>query len=330
MSQGAGPYIGCDLTSRKRDRQVTILGVTSRRSIMPGRSHVTDLVPPAPAQIVTQLSQEVIDKSQRNRYSEAMDNPLILSIFPGIDLLGRGFEAEGFCVVRGPDILWGGTILSFHPTPGKFAGIIGGSPCQDFSKKRRDPPSGNGLRMLGEYKRVVMEALPDWFLLENVPQVPDIEIPGYSIQRFDLNANECGLPQNRLRHFQYGSRHGLVITPERLPRFRNCQPTCLATEGKLKDRRDWGDFCQLQGLPRDFDLPGLSIAQKYSAVGNGVPIPMGQAIARAIRAARLERSKVRLCLCGCGRLLSGHQRAATAACRKRLERSRKGLERVRM
>jgi len=25
---------------------------------------------------------------------------LVLSIFPGIDLLGRGFEAEGFCVVR--------------------------------------------------------------------------------------------------------------------------------------------------------------------------------------------------------------------------------------
>ncbi len=32
---------------------------------------------------------------------------LVLSVFPGIDLLGRGFEAEGFCVVRGPDLLWG-------------------------------------------------------------------------------------------------------------------------------------------------------------------------------------------------------------------------------
>ena len=25
---------------------------------------------------------------------------LVLSLFPGVDLLGRGFEAEGFCVVR--------------------------------------------------------------------------------------------------------------------------------------------------------------------------------------------------------------------------------------
>lgn len=28
---------------------------------------------------------------------------LILSIFPGIDILGRAFEEEGYCVVRGPD-----------------------------------------------------------------------------------------------------------------------------------------------------------------------------------------------------------------------------------
>lgn len=33
---------------------------------------------------------------------------LLLALFPGIDLLGRGFELEGFCVVRGPDKLWGG------------------------------------------------------------------------------------------------------------------------------------------------------------------------------------------------------------------------------
>lgn len=33
---------------------------------------------------------------------------LILSLFPGIGLLDRAFEECGFCVVRGPDILWGG------------------------------------------------------------------------------------------------------------------------------------------------------------------------------------------------------------------------------
>jgi len=28
---------------------------------------------------------------------------LVLSLFPGIGLLDRAFEEEGFCIVRGPD-----------------------------------------------------------------------------------------------------------------------------------------------------------------------------------------------------------------------------------
>jgi DNA (cytosine-5)-methyltransferase 1 len=36
---------------------------------------------------------------------------LVLSLFPGIGLFDMAFEAEGFCVVRGPDLLWGGTCI---------------------------------------------------------------------------------------------------------------------------------------------------------------------------------------------------------------------------
>jgi hypothetical protein len=36
-----------------------------------------------------------------------MPPPLVLSLFPGIGLLDMAFEEEGFCVVRGPDLLWG-------------------------------------------------------------------------------------------------------------------------------------------------------------------------------------------------------------------------------
>ena len=53
---------------------------------------------------------------------------LVLSIFPGIGLLDRAFEEEGFCVVRGPDQLWGGNIKEWSPPPGRFDGIIGGPP----------------------------------------------------------------------------------------------------------------------------------------------------------------------------------------------------------
>lgn len=32
---------------------------------------------------------------------------VLLSVFPGVDLLGMAFELEGYCVVRGPDLVWG-------------------------------------------------------------------------------------------------------------------------------------------------------------------------------------------------------------------------------
>lgn len=272
---------------------------------------------------MTWPGHKTFDKSQHLFYYGGMDN-LILSIFPGIDMLGRGFEAEGFCVVRGPDLIWGGDVRDFHPPAGRFDGVIGGSPCQDFSKARRCPPTGNGLAMLREFVRIVETARPAWFLLENVPGVPDVDVIGYAVQRFDLNARECGMRQRRLRHFQFGSRAGLVLVPERGEPVGDSEPTALASEGTALQRRAWSDFCELQGLPRDFDIPGLSRSAKYQAVGNGVPIPMGRALARSVRAAR-RAEDVSLCVCGCGRLVQGKARAALPACRKRMQRRRDQL-----
>jgi DNA (cytosine-5)-methyltransferase 1 len=248
---------------------------------------------------------------------------IVLSLFPGIDLLGRGFELEGFCVVRGPDLLWGGDIRRFSPPPGVFHGIIAGSPCQDFSKARRSPPTGYGLEMLEEFARVVTEANPVWYLLENVPTVPDVTIPGFSFQRFDLNARECGSAQSRLRHFQYGSRLNHFLSPERFIPIDPSQPLCMAGEGRRSNRRGFADFCELQGLPRDFDFPGMSRSAKYKAVGNGVPIPMARIVARAVINSSSISFGKRLCACGCGRIIPARKLSATPACRKRLERRRK-------
>jgi hypothetical protein len=44
-------------------------------------------------------------------------------------------EQEGFCVVKGPDVLWGGDIRRFHPLAGRFDGIIGG----DWVVRSRGP-----------------------------------------------------------------------------------------------------------------------------------------------------------------------------------------------
>lgn len=255
---------------------------------------------------------------------------LVLSLFPGIDLLGLAFQAEGFAVVRGPDLIWGQRIEDFHVPPGKFEGVIAGSPCQGFSRKPRKPDRQKSESALVEFSRLITEAAPEWFLLENVPTVPDITIEGYRVQRLGLTARECGLRQSRLRHFQFGSIDGRVLVPEREPPGIHAtssitlEPCCLASEGKRADRRSFPDFCELQGLPRAFDLPGWSIEFKYSAVGNGVPINMGGVIARAVVNARCftANDDSRLCLCDCGRIVSGRRFSATPACRKRLQKRR--------
>ncbi len=252
---------------------------------------------------------------------------LVLSLFPGIDLLGSGFEAHGFCVVRGPDLLWGGDIRRFHPPRGVFEGIIGGPPCQDDSRARRSPPTGYGEKMHAEFVRVIEEASPAWYLHESVPgskPLPDIACVGsvqFEQQRIVLSARDCGLTQRRSRIFTYGYLTDAIVIPRVTPVSGSSQPCCMATEGKKPGRRAWPDFCEAMGLPRDFDLPGWPIAFKYSAVGNGVPVPMAMMLAHAIQNSD-NNSMVRLCQCGCGRQVEGKAVLANAGCRKRAQRIR--------
>jgi hypothetical protein len=114
---------------------------------------------------------EHIGTSRAHLNVEPGANMLVLSIFPGIDLLGLAFEREGFTVVRGPDPIFGGDVKTFHPPAGVFSGIVGGPPCQIHSRLRfLNPRAGQKHGdLIPEFERVVAEAQPDWFLMENVP-----------------------------------------------------------------------------------------------------------------------------------------------------------------
>jgi DNA (cytosine-5)-methyltransferase 1 len=233
---------------------------------------------------------------------------LVLSLFPGIGLLDRGFEDSGFCVVRGPDLIFGGDIRKFNAMPGKFDGVIGGPPCQDFSKARRSEPTGNGLEMLEEFKRVVTESAPVWWLAENVPGVPDIRINGYSWQRLDLRASDFGMKQRRLRHIQFGSNDGSQLVIDG-PKRQGSEPAVLAS-----DNRSIPEILLLQGLPLDFDIPAFSRAALARAIGNGVPYGMALALADSVKN---RMSGVTVCACSCGRRVTGKQKYFDGACRKR-------------
>jgi len=253
---------------------------------------------------------------------------LVLSLFPGVGIFDRAFELEGFCIVRGPDLLWGGDVRTFHPPAGAAWGVIGGPPCQDFSAARRTAPTGQGRRMLREFARVVRESAAEWYLLENVAPCPDVRIRGYSFQRVDVNQGWFS-GVNRLRHFQFGSRSGVKINIPRGRVVRGAEPAAVACDG-----RTFREVCRLQGLPDDFELPGFTIEGKIRAVGNGVPIVMGQTVARAVREVYGLGTKGpapvydpalcqrRRCACGCGRIVKGRAAYDSAACRKRAQRRR--------
>jgi DNA (cytosine-5)-methyltransferase 1 len=245
---------------------------------------------------------------------------LCLSLFPGIGLMDRGFEAAGFSVVRGPDLLWGGDVRGFHIPRNVFTAVFGGPPCQDFSGARRDEQSGEGYEMLDHFRRLVTEGEPDVFVMENVNGVPWFTVPGYKIQRINLNARECGVRQNRPRVFHFGSKTGKPFVIRRRERIDVVSPCCMATEGQKAKRRDWSKFCELQGLPPDFELPGFTLSARYRAVGNGVPVPMAALVAGAVAQWLTDPTWHRACACGCGRILETNRTLATGACRQRMSR----------
>lgn len=185
-----------------------------------------------------------------------MFGPLILSLFPGVDLFGRAFEEEWpeCCIVRGPDVIFGGDIRTFHPPAGRFEGVIGGPPCQTFSAlanlvraKGYEPRFGN---LIPEFERCVIEAHPAWFLMENVPAAPEPVIAGYAVNSFIIDNSHLdsgdgyGEQQERNRRFSFGLLGPYApcllrwITPAALllPRAGTVSQTHIDNSPKAKQR----------------------------------------------------------------------------------------------
>lgn len=218
------------------------------------------------------------------------------------------FEEQEFCVVRGPDQLWGGDIKHFHPPLDKFDGIIGGPPCQTFSQLRylvehngHKIKSGN---LIPEFERCIKESRPEWFLMENVRHAPIPNIDGYAVHSFLLDNRSCGGEQARLRRISFGARHHFSINLLKYIEIQpfeclDSSPTVCASGGVKKSLQSKRHGCKmmgrktadalkvslrLQGLPVEFlDLAPLTLKGKHQVIGNGVPLPMGRTLAKAVR-----------------------------------------------
>lgn len=223
---------------------------------------------------------------------------LVLSLFPGIGLLDMAFEEEGFCVVRGPDLLWGGDIRRFHPPMGQFDGVIGGPPCQKFSGLNNLAVARGVIfeNLIPEFERVVHEAIPRWFVMENVLAAPEPVVSGYAVRAQPVDNRWFGGEQHRKRRISFGTfgGHDLHLQTAALesPIWKAAVTSAHAGARRVRAKGDIARYpieeaLRLQGLPSDFfgKACPLTAQGKLKVVAQGVPLPLGRAVARAVKAA---------------------------------------------
>lgn len=240
----------------------------------------------------------------------------VLSLFGGVGMLDSAFTDAGFDVVNGPDLLRGEDVREYSPAS-HFAGVIGGTPCQDFSDARRSPESGVGVQLLREFLRVTFEARADWFLIENVRRVPAVSLAGYSVQRLMLQNTDFGGIQRRLRCFQFGSLDGSQIAPLRVGDSApgGSHARTLTGKSPVTELEAW----RLQGHgPRPL---ALGRTRAMQAIANGVPYPLATAVARAVTRQVSAIESAALCACGCGRWLPPGRSLFAPECRQRVSRA---------
>ena len=220
-----------------------------------------------------------------NKWKEHRRTPVLpaISLFAGAGGLDLGLERAGFRIavaverdpvrcktlsVNRPDVrVLSGDIIDYSSRDllgaanvrrGEVAAVVGGPPCQPFSKSafwvpgRReailDDPRA---QMLKEFVRIVQEVRPRAFLMENVfglaydtgrsaldGLVGSLTKENYRIIWRVLNAVKYGVPQKRERLFVVGVRSD---TPFRFPDPTNGPPGSLSTTIGLKPYATAGD-----------------------------------------------------------------------------------------
>lgn len=265
--------------------------------------------------------------------------PKLLSLYSGAGGMDYGFEASGFetaaalefdhdcCETLRRNRPWPVIERSVFdvPTadllevaalrPGDADLLIGGPPCQPFSKagywahgdsKRLDDPRAD---TLGAYLRIVEEALPRAFVIENVEGLAfegkdeGLRLLLDRIRRINrrthsnyqptfqvLNAAEYGVPQVRERFVLVAAREGQSFE---LPtqafgppiRTEGRQPKLLEAEGLPVYRTAWDALGDLPAHPENEDLavrgkwagllPSIPEGQNYlwhTDRGGGMPL----------------------------------------------------------
>lgn len=171
----------------------------------------------------------------------------VIDLFAGVGGLSQGFIAEGFDIVYAneydksiaeaykinhPDTIVDTTDIreinfekTFKPYKNKVTVVMGGPPCQGFSQKgKRVGLEDERNFMFQQFAKVVEIVNPEFFLLENVPNILTAEGGyfkeeiiklfsdlGYVVKAKVLKAENFGVPQIRRRAVFLGRKKKLNI-----------------------------------------------------------------------------------------------------------------------
>lgn len=217
--------------------------------------------------------------------------PTVVDLFAGAGGFSKGFEQAGFDVVAGVDKnekaleTWSenhdGNVLQFdltEKTPEDVSNVvsdidvvIGGPPCQDFTKcnQKIDLDRNNLAVLFGEY---VNELAPECFVMENVRYlqskhddvleqlINSVTTNGYDVQYRLLDAADYGVPQHRIRAFVIGMKGEKPMFPEPTHGPDSDSDKGLVTAGEA-----------LEGVELDQDESELEVTSKHAPLLSDIP-----------------------------------------------------------
>ncbi len=170
--------------------------------------------------------------------------------------------------------------------PEELSLMIGGPPCQGFSK---NVPAGernlNDSRnqLYKTFLEFVQEFRPIYVVMENVPEIlkayegvvkneitKQLELLGYKVVSASLNAAYYGIPQTRTRAFFVASLNKLPDFPQQT-HYHNNKSNCKATKISCSQLNLFEPHISSIVTVRDAieDLPPLDAGQEY--IGEGYP-----------------------------------------------------------
>jgi DNA (cytosine-5)-methyltransferase 1 len=123
--------------------------------------------------------------------------------------------------------------------------------------------------------------------------------------------------------FGHGRQSGATLQLPRGVTPRDAPGAALAN-----DDRPLAALAALQGLATvtELGIPPFTREAARQAIGNGVPLHMGRALAAAVVVATVTPTvdaSHPICACGCGRPVTPPRKSYDNACRKRIERTRR-------